>query len=61
MNITLNHLLQLFGRCVAVFVTTVVSIVWVLPLAVGLVAVFVFMRQYYLRTSRDVKRLEAIG
>ena len=45
----------------AVFVTTVVSIVWVLPLAAGLVAVFIFMRQYYLRTSRDVKRLEAIG
>ena len=43
------------------FVTTVVSIVWVWPLAVGLVAVFIFMRQYYLRTSRDVKRLEAIG
>ena len=59
----MHNPLQLFGRAVAVFVTTVdqVSIVWVLPLAVVLVASFLFLRQYYLRTSRDVKRLEAIG
>ena len=54
-------LLQLLLRCVAVIVTAMASNPWVVIPAVILVISFLALRWYYLRTSREVKRLEAIG
>ena len=53
--------LQLFMRCAAIIVTAMVSNY----LLIIFVAVFLFFtvgfRWYYLKTAREVKRLEAIG
>lgn len=45
--------------CVAVLVPTVVNF-WVLLVAVPFVLIFVYLTNYYLRTSRELKRLESI-
>ena len=52
---------QLTLRFVSVILTTVVALVWLIfPVSVVIV-LFVGMRWYYLKTAREVKRLEAIG
>ncbi len=55
------HLLQLLLRFFAIILTASSSNPWIfIPAAVVIVA-FLALRSYYLKTSRDVKRLEAIG
>ena len=52
---------QLLLRVVAILSTASAFNVYVLLPAAILVVIFLAMRWYYLKTSRDVKRLEAIG
>ena len=57
-----HHLtLQLFLRFLAIMVTAVVSNYWVLIPAVLVMTIFLALRWYFLKTSREIKRLEAIG
>ena len=57
---TYTHV-QYLLQCLAIVVTAVISNAWLLLAAVLLFAALVCLQQYYLRTSRDIKRLEAIG
>ncbi len=52
---------QLLLRFFAIIVTASAANYWVLIPAVIVIVVFIVIRWYYLKTSRDVKRLEAIG
>ena len=52
---------QIAWRSVAILVTAIGANVWISIPAVILVVVFLLLRWYYLKTSREVKRLEAIG
>lgn len=54
-------LIQLLLRFLAIIVTAIASNYWVAIPAVVVVVAFLILRWYYLKTSRDVKRLEAIG
>ena len=57
-----HHLtLQLLLRFLAIMVTAAVSNYWVLIPAVLVMTIFLAFRWYYLKTSREIKRLEAIG
>ena len=53
--------LQLFLRFLAIMVTAAVSNYWVLIPAVLVMTIFLALRWYFLKTSREIKRLEAIG
>ena len=53
--------LQLFLRFLAIMVTAAVSNYWVLIPAVLVMTIFIALRWYFLKTSREIKRLEAIG
>ena len=55
------YVIQLLLRCIAVIATAISSNPWVAIPAVVLIISFLAIRWYYLRTSREVKRLEAIG
>ena len=57
----LLEVVHLFSRFLAVLVTAIVGNPWLTIAAVVIMLVFVFFRWYYLKTARDVKRLEAIG
>ena len=57
----LLEFLQLFIRFLAILVIAVVGNPWLTIAVAVIVVVFVFFRWYYLKTARDVKRLEAIG
>ena len=48
-------------RFLAIMVTTAVSNYWVLIPAFLIITIFLALRWYYLKTSREIKRLEAIG
>ena len=52
---------QLLLRCLAIVVTAVTINAWVVIPAFLLLSVFLAVRWYYLKTSRDIKRLEAVG
>ena len=53
--------LQLAVRFVAILVTAIAAN-WYLLFAVGILMVFFLgFRWYYLKTARDIKRLEALG
>ena len=52
---------QLLLRFLAIILTAAASNYWVLIPAFLVMAVFLFFRWYYLKTSREIKRLEAIG
>ena len=58
---TVTFRFQLLLRVVAILLTASAFNVYVLIPAAILVVVFLALRWYYLKTSRDVKRLEAIG
>lgn len=60
MNLSLS-LPQLLLRFLAIIITACVSNPWVLIPAVVVMAMFLLLRTYYLKTSRDIKRLEAVG
>lgn len=53
--------LQLLTRFLAILITAAAANYWVLPPAAVVIVVFLVLRWYYLKTARDVKRLEAIG
>ncbi len=57
----LFEFLQLFIRFLAVLMLAIVANYYLVIVAVILVVIFVIFRWYYLKTARDVKRLEAIG
>ena len=46
---------------VGVIVMVVSVVPWILILVVPLLIIFVFLRRYFLKTSRDIKRLEGTG
>ena len=52
---------QLTLRFISVILTTVIAIVWLIFPVFLVIVLFVGMRWYYLKTAREVKRLEAIG
>ena len=58
---TIAPCLQLLTRFLAILITAAAANFWVLPPAVVVIVVFLVLRWYYLKTARDVKRLEAIG
>jgi hypothetical protein len=53
--------LQYLFQCTAIIVLAIISNTWLLLPAVFLITALVCLQQYYVRTSRDIKRLEAIG
>lgn len=53
--------LQLLTRFFAIIITAAAANYWILLPAVLVMVVFLVLRWYYLKTARDVKRLEAIG
>ena len=57
----MSSLVQLLLKFVAILVTAAYSNVYVIIPAFFIVVIFLVFRWYYLKTSRDVKRLEAIG
>ena len=52
---------QYLIQFLAILVTVCVSNPWVLIPTSLIVAVFLFLRAYFLKNSREIKRLEAIG
>ena len=52
--------MQLLLRCLAIVVTAAAANVYIVIAAVFVIVGFLSLRWYYLKTSRDVKRLEAI-
>ena len=52
-------LFQLTILAFAILLLNVISIPYLLLVVVPVVAMFLYIRQYYLKTSREVKRLEA--
>ena len=57
----LLEVVQFLIRFLAILVTSIVGNPWLTIAAVVVMFVFIFFRWYYLKTARDVKRLEAIG
>ncbi len=53
--------IQLFVRFLFILITSIVANPWVAIVVAVVMVAFVFVRWYYLKTARDVKRLEAIG
>lgn len=53
--------LQLFVRFLGILITSAVANNYLAIVATVVMIVFVLFRSYYLKTGRDVKRLEAIG
>lgn len=54
-SIVLQTLLQIFG----VVAVAVAVIPWILIPLIPLFILFIFLRRYFLDTSRDIKRLES--
>ena len=52
--------MQLLLRCLAIIITAAAANAYIVIAAVFLIVAFLSVRWYYLKTSRDVKRLEAI-
>ena len=53
--------IQLFVRFLGILIISIAANPWLAIVAAAVMVVFVFFRWYYLKTARDVKRLEAIG
>ncbi|XP_035030030.2 ATP-binding cassette sub-family C member 4 isoform X2 [Hippoglossus stenolepis] len=56
---TFVDFIQVFLQVIGVIVVAAVIIPWILIPIVPLLTVFLFLRCYFLRTSRDIKRLES--
>lgn len=56
---TFTDFIQVFLQILGVIAVAASVIPWILILVVPLLGVFLFVRHYFLRTSRDVKRLES--
>ncbi|XP_075896037.1 ATP-binding cassette sub-family C member 4-like isoform X2 [Nelusetta ayraudi] len=56
---TFVDFIQVFLQVVGVIAVATVIIPWILVPIVPLLAVFLLLRRYFLRTSRDIKRLES--
>ena len=54
-------LFQLSLRFLSSILTAAVANLWVFIPAVVIIALFLALRRYYLKTARDIKRLESIG
>ena len=52
---------QLLTRFLAVVITAVIANPYMLIVVVILFIIFISLRWYYLKTARDIKRLEALG
>lgn len=60
-DMMLNFFFQWFSRVSSVLITAIVAIPWfIIPCAL-LMVLFLALRFYYIKTSRELKRLEAIG
>ncbi len=57
----LFEFIQIFIRFLGILITSIAANPWLAIVAAAVMVVFVFFRWYYLKTARDVKRLEAIG
>ncbi|XP_032230963.2 ATP-binding cassette sub-family C member 4 isoform X2 [Nematostella vectensis] len=58
---TFYEFISLAILCFAVVVVNVATMPWVIIGILPLAVAFLFLRSYYLKTGREVKRLEAIG
>ena len=58
---TLLNATQLILFCVSAVVLPSVLNPWVLPVLLPLIAVFVLIAKYYVKTSRELRRLEALN
>uniref|UniRef100_A0A8C4X1U4 Cystic fibrosis transmembrane conductance regulator n=1 Tax=Eptatretus burgeri TaxID=7764 RepID=A0A8C4X1U4_EPTBU len=56
---TMVDFMQLFLMIVGAIIVAVSVIPWLLILVLPLCGIFIFLRRYYLATSRDIKRLES--
>ena len=52
---------QLLTRVLAIVITAVTANPYMLIVVVILFIIFISLRWYYLKTARDIKRLEALG
>ncbi len=59
--IIINFHFQYFSRMVAIAITAIVALPWLLIPCVVLLPIFLAIRWYYLLTVRDLKRLEGLG
>lgn len=57
--LTSLHLPQVFLQVIGVIAVAAVIIPWILVPVAPLLAVFLYLRRYFLQTSRDIKRLES--
>ncbi|XP_076603001.1 ATP-binding cassette sub-family C member 4-like [Chaetodon auriga] len=56
---TFVDVIQIFLQVIGVIAVAAVIIPWILVSVAPLLAVFLFLRHYFLQTSRDIKRLES--
>ena len=59
--IVLLEFIEMFVRFIFILITAVVANPWLVIAAVAVILALFLFRWYYLKTARDVKRLEAIG
>ena len=52
---------QLLTRILAIVITALIANPYMLIVVVILFIIFISLRWYYLKTARDIKRLEALG
>ena len=55
------HFFQFFTRFLAIVVTAAIAIYYLLIVILVMVIVFVAFRWYFLKTAREIKRLESLG
>lgn len=58
-SVSLSHFDQLFLQILGVIAVSASVIPWILIPVFPLLIVFIYLRRYFLQTSRDVKRLES--
>ncbi|XP_070832533.1 ATP-binding cassette sub-family C member 4-like [Chaetodon trifascialis] len=56
---TFVDVIQVFLQVIGVIAVAAIIIPWILVFVAPLLAVFLFLRHYFLQTSRDIKRLES--
>ncbi len=59
--IVILEFIEMFMRFIFILITAVVANPWLIIAAVAVILALFLFRWYYLKTARDVKRLEAIG
>ena len=52
---------KVFFRCAGAFITAIVANYYLSIVFVIICGAFVALRGYYIKTARDIKRLEALG